>query len=343
MSTENPTPDNGDASIHDRLMNHLAAEDSPEPDQSEPQGSDEPEIQAEEIKDDAEQGEQEQDEGPQLSTSDFAKLLGIEETALDVDADGNVSLKTKIDGKEGAAKLQDLLKSYQLQGHIDNKARQVAEQEKAIQARMQQVEQVAQQRIQQLEGLANIAQGELMREYQSIDWQTLRVTDPAEYAAKAADFQMRQGQLQQMLGTVEQAKAQQYHQQTEQYRTFLTEQAQKLPELIPEWKDNAVAETEMKALKEWGVKAGLDPQEVNTVGKAAYVAIMRKAYLYDKLQQSKAPIEAKVRAAPKLVKPGQPQTTSREQQNVASLKAQVKKTGGKAGSVAEYLLATGKV
>jgi hypothetical protein len=62
--------------------------------------------------------------------------------------------------------------------------------------------------------------------------------------------------------------------------------------------------------------------------------------LYDKLQESKASVENKVRTAPKLVKPGQP-ANDRGQQTVRNLKSQITKSGGKQG-IAEYLLATGK-
>jgi hypothetical protein len=342
MSDENPTADSG-ASIHDRLMALDAPEPSEPEERDEPQGDEQEPESAEQNTDEPEGGEPEDDQQPQLSTTDFAKVLGIDESMLDLDDEGNAIIKTKIDGKEGTAKFADVLKSYQLQGHIDNKAREVAEQQKAIQARMAEVEQYAQQRVQQLEQLSNIANQELMREYQSIDWQTLRATDPAEYSARVMDFQQRQGQINQLFQVAEQTKAQQQHQQTESYRAMLATEAQRLPELIPEWKDTATADKERKAIKEYGLKAGIDPADLDSIPKAAYVSVLRKAMLYDQLQQSKAVVENKVRTAPKLVKPGQAQQQSRQAQTISNIKSQVKKSGGKAGSVVEYLLATGKV
>lgn len=344
MQGENPTAGDSGASITERLESFLAAEESPAPEpkaQPAELQADEPDT-AEDPPIEPDSGEQEEGQQPQLSTTDFAKVLGIDESALDLDDEGNAIIKTKIDGKEGTAKFADVLKSYQLQGHIDNKAREVAEQQKAIQARIAEVEQIAQARIQQVEGLAQVASQELMREYQSVDWQTLRATDPGEFAAKQAEFSARQAQLNQVFAQVEQSKAQQQQQQMQQYQALVAQEAQRLPELIPEWKDEAVAAKERQAIKEWGIKAGIPAEDLQSIGKAAHVAVLRKAMLYDQLQQSKAAVENKVRTAPKLVKPGQAQPVSRQQQTVQTLKQQVRKSGGKGSSVAEYLLATGK-
>jgi hypothetical protein len=49
-----------------------------------------------------------------------------------------------------------------------------------------------------------------------------------------------------------------------------------------------------------------------------------------------------VRTAPKLVKAGQAQKVSREQNNVRTLKNNIRSSGGKTGDVAAFLLATGR-
>src|SRR6478752_4270167 len=103
--TQNPTPGDGDASTLDplaRIEQMLRAEDGPDEDKS--------------AQDDvATDGDGQKSSEPQLTTSDLAKYLGLEDGSLDLEEDGSVKFKTKVDGVEGAAKLQDLLKSYQLQ------------------------------------------------------------------------------------------------------------------------------------------------------------------------------------------------------------------------------------
>lgn len=342
MDQENPTPqaEAGGASITDRLEQYLAAQDAPDQTQADTaqaqpaDGAAKPEPV--EPDDDGQQSDE-----PQITTSDLAKFLGVDETALDLDEDGSVKLKTKVDGQEGTAKLQDLLKSYQLQEHVDRKAREAADKEKAIHARVQEVEQAAQARLQQVEALANVAAQELMRDFQSIDWQTLRQNDPGEYAARQADFQARNSQLQGVFQTLAQNKAQSDQQAQAQRQQMLAQESQRLPVLIPEWKDEAVATRERGEIREWAIKAGIPQEDVANVANATYIAVMRKAMLFDKLQQSRPAVENKVRTAPKLVKPGQaPQDT--KQQSLRNLKQSVQKSGGKADRVAEYLMATGR-
>ena len=55
-----------------------------------------------------------------------------------------------------------------------------------------------------------------MGEYNAIDWDSLRVRDPAEWAAKSQEFQMRQQELQQMGQHVGQQMAYQQEQMTQQ-------------------------------------------------------------------------------------------------------------------------------
>lgn len=328
MTEEKPTPSNGGASIEDRLAQYLTAQDAPATEKQEPPPADNAEKQSVKPEGDGE----EQDAGPQITTSDLAKLLGIDETALDLDEDGTVKLKTKVDGKEGAAKLAEVLKSYQLQEHVDRKSRDAAEKEKALQARQQEAEQQYAQRLQYAENLAKVSYQQLMAEFQSVDWKTLEQSDPGAAALYRQKFQERQASLAGVFQTIQSERTQ------DQQKAESRERA-KLPELIPEWKDGAVAERERQEILSWLPKSGLDPTELD-MNKASTIALVRKVMLADKLASQKPAIEAKVRQAPKLVKPGQPQGNT-EATRLQDLKANVTKTGGKKGSLEAYLIAAG--
>lgn len=350
MSVENPTGGDTGASITDRLESFLSAGDSPEEPKQKAQADagsdagedDQPEANAETTADQPEGDGQGDDDGPQLSTADLAKMLGIEESALDVDSDGNAVIKTKIDGQEGAAKLADMLKSYQLQGHVDNQAREVAAQRQAIQQQAAQAEQAIRARLDQLDQTVELANNELLREFQGIDWQDLRIRDPGEYSARLADFQGRKQALDSATQRAQQERQQLEGQQKEQHQAFLQQQRDRLPALIPEWKDAAVANKERADITTWALKNGFEAGELQNISQASAVAALRKAMLFDQLQGSKAAIENKVRTAPKLVKAGQAQQVSREQHNVRTLKQNIRSSGGKTDDVVALLLATGK-
>ncbi len=255
-----------------------------------------------------------------------------------MDTDGNAVIKTKIDGKDGAAKLSDMLKSYQLQGHIDNKARDIAAQQQALQQQAAQADQAIRARLDQLDSVVGQASNELMREFQGVDWQTLRANDPGEYSARLADFQARKQNLDNAAGRSQAEREQLQGQQAQQSQAAMQQERARLPELIPEWKDEAVASKERADITAWGLKNGFAAGELNGIGSASAVAALRKAMLYG----SKAAIENKVRTAPKLVKAGQAQQVSRAEHNIRTLKQNVRSSGGKTDDVVALLLASGK-
>lgn len=348
MQEGNPTAGDSGASTLERLENYLAAQDSPDSGEEEERretseqdhsGSDN----AEEGQVDTEGDVSQEADGPQITTTDLAKYLGIDPTMLDVDDAGEVKIKTKIDGQEGAAKLSDFLKSYQLQGHIDNRSREVAEQQRAIQARAAEVEQYAQQRLQQVEELASFAINDLMRDFNSVDWQQLRVADPAEYAARQHDYQTRYNQLQGALNSVQQQRtAHQWQVQQQHEQDFAQHKAaaaQFLSKEIPGWSSGNELD---KSIAAYATSLGFG-QGVSAVIADSPMAgvVLHKAMLYDQLQKSKPAVENKVRTAPKIVKPGQPPANPQEA-SMKNIKSTIRNSGGKQGII-EYLMATGKV
>lgn len=348
MTDENPTGQ-AVASISERIEGFLAASEAP---QSDPAPSEPPKAETQQPETEAPETEAENStagdepdagEEPQISLSDVAKLLGVDESALDVDEDGGVKVKTKIDGKEGAAKFNDLLKSYQLQGHVDAKAREAAETQKALQERVSQFEAYAQQEAQRIAQLAEVAHKELMRDAANIDWDALAQQDPAAYVANQHNFQQRQARVQQLLNEAQQQQANYLQAQQAKVQQTLQQESQRLSSLIPEWADEKVRETEKTELRTWAKAQGFTDQDLSGLTRADVVSMMRKAMLYDKGQTKAEIVEKKVRAAPKLVKPGQSMDAAqRAKESVRSLKDNIRKTGGRSG-IAEYLMATGKV
>ena len=326
------------ASTLDRLERYLAAQDAP--DQTQTASQDTVEGAANDVKPD---GDGQQSDEPQLSTTDLAKFLGLEETALDLDEDGTVKVKTKVDGVEGAAKLQDLIKSYQLQEHVDKKSREASEREKALETKAKEAEAQFAQRLQYAENLTNIAAQQLMQEFQSIDWKTLEAQDPGSAALWRQKFQERHAQLQGVHQSILREKAQAAEKGESEKQESLRKEAERLPILIPEWKDPNVAAKERGEILEWAQKAGFEPADLAPfTEKARGIQLLRKAMLTDRLQSQKVEVENKVRKAPVLVKPGQPAQSS-EAQTLRNLRAAVQKSGGKSDAVEAYLMATKRV
>ena len=337
----NPTPqaDAGGASTLDPLNRLEAMLQGAESGSDDSQGESQDQPAQDTVDPD---GDGQKSPEPQLSTSDLAKLLKLEDGALDLDEEGNAVFKTKIDGQEGTAKLQDLLKSYQLQEHVDRKSREAAEREKTIQAREKEAEQQFQQRLQYADNLTQIAANQLMAEFQAVPWQQLEAENPGHAALLRQKFQERQAQLRGVYENIQRDKVQGTQKAESEMQQQLQREAERLPELIPEWKDAQVAQKERAEIRDWAIKAGYEPSEIDSISKAHHVAVLRKAMLADKLQKSRPEIENKVRQAPKLVKPGT-QAADTQADKLQSIKTAVKKSGGKNGTVEQWLIAAGKV
>lgn len=270
-------------------------------------------------------------ESKQLSLDEIAAALGIESDKLDIDDDGSLYVKTKVDGIDGKAKPADLLKSYQLEGHLNKKNMEVVEMQKSLQTKLSEVEKQSSERLGQMDNYLTLMQAQLRHEHDGVNWQELRTSDPAEFAAKQAEFRLREAHINEALQFLngEKAKAATEREKRERGR---------LKDVIPEWSNTTVADKERDELRAYLKTTGFDPGIAST---AEGIAILRKAMKFDSLQNSKAEVTKKVKIAPKLVRPGQAKTKAEQTQtDHATLRKQVK--AGTA-SMADYLLKTNRV
>lgn len=345
MEQEQPTSPSGDASPLDRIEAFLSADDAPAsqeqsaPPQNEAPKADVPTAQPQP----GDQPEREGETPNEYQLSDLAKLLGADESALDVDEDGAILVKTKIDGQEGKAKFSDLVKSYQLQGHVDKQVREAAEIKKAAQEQAQ----VVQQQLQvQQAVIGKIAEAKAIEaeigRFQQVDWNGLYDSDPAQ--AVKLDRQMRDlyARHQHVVGEINQASQFVTQQQQQQRTAMLQAEHQALLNAAPEWANADVANREKQAIAADLKARGFTDSDIQSLADHKAVILARDAMLYRQMQQAGSVTEKQVRAAPKIIKPGSAPSQNRAQITVQKLKSEVRQSGSKQ-SVMDYLLATGKV
>jgi hypothetical protein len=368
MSDTQPTSSDGDASNSDpidRIDAWLAAQDGDSTEQTtddDPQGDDEggEPKNAATPPDNPAKDAPAKDAEPQITTAQLAAFLGVDEADIDVDADGTPVFRNKIDGKESTAKFADIRKSYQQQGHAENQMREAAaikaeaqrkvqEADQAIAARHQQF----QQSLQDVHNLTAVAQAELQREFNAVPWDQLRQADPAEFAARRQEFNDRNARIQAVFQNLNQRhqQAQQAQQwqwqqqqqaQSEAEQAALASEAGRVTELIPEWKNDATAQKEVKEIREWALKEGYSADELNGMRKAHQVKAIRMAWQQATLREARPAVENKVRAAPKLVKPGQAPQTDGNTAMLKDLKQRSRATGGDGTkAAAAWLIAKG--
>lgn len=217
------------------------------------------------------------------------------------------SVKVKVNGEEVEVTLDELARGYSRQSDYSRKTQQLAEERKAFQAEAEAIRQERAQYATLLGALQKQLEAAVQVD-QPPDFDRLYEEDPTraivierqwkkvqeERVAKMAAIRAEQERLNASFSQ----EAQQQLQQT------LVTEAQKLQEIIPSWKDEKVAKTEKKMVRDWLLNQGVSEQDINGLVRAQHVAILRKAMLYDVGQQRAQSSVKPQPVATRPVKPG---------------------------------------
>jgi hypothetical protein len=328
-----------DGAVYDQLVEMLSGEpeqqEEPAAETEEESTDDVIEVEADEAAiEEVSENDAEIDDGEALSLDDIAPYLGMESDRFDVSENGEFMVKVKVDGQESSATLNDIVKSYQLEGHLNKSQMEVAEAKKALTQQQAEFEESSKTKLQQLEDLAGVAQKQLLKDFEAVDWNDLKEYDKAEWSVRREEMKERQEEIQQLMQVVGQERAQQQQQ-------YIAAELQKIPTVIPEWADAGVRDTELKGISTWLTGQGFSQDEQAQIYDSRQFAILRKAWQFDQLQQTKPEVSKKVKKAKKLVKGG----TVKSQGEVKKANISKLEQGVKNGtvSVQEYLIKTGKV
>ena len=228
-----------------------------------------------------------------------ANELGLEQDKLVLSEDGEIMIQMKINGRNEEVGLKEAVSQTQYFKANEEKARTLAEEKKSFESQRQELAESYQQQLQQVQGLGEMLQQKLTQDFQSVDWQALRQTDPAEWAAKQQEFAQRNQELQ-MAGM---ALGEQMRQEQERTDQLEMQQRQKILELErhsmiesnPEWADESKMKSDLSEIVEYAKKSGFSDDELQDVIYSRHVNVLRKAFLYDKGQTV---VEKKVKQSP---------------------------------------------
>lgn len=269
-----------------------------EGDDAPPEKDPEPEADDETDADDAQS-----EEAQPKSLKELADAIG-----WDIDKMSDLELPVKIDGKEGTARLRDLVKSYQLDGHINQKLQSFDNDRKSWETKRAEGDKQIVDRLLRLDAGVQTLERALEGEFNSIDWQKLANENPTEYNSKWVQYQGRYkvltdiaaqiGQEQKQFQDAQQAKAQEY----------FAEQKKLLEAKVPEWTDTTRRQKDKADIVEYLKTYGLSKEEFESVSDHRMLLVVRDALSWNKLQKAKPGTLNKVKAAPKLLKPGTTQS-----------------------------------
>lgn len=224
--------------------------------------------------------------------------VDAEEEPEDEDESENQLYTVKVDGKEVEITLDELQSGYTRQSDYSRKTGELAQQRKAIMQEAQAIQQERQQYAQALGQMQSDADRQL-NEYKQIDWDRLREEDPMLFMQRRDeqrdleksidDSHKQQQQLQ--------IQAQQY--QVQKFNADVEHGRDKLLAVMPDWDDKV-----SKSVREFGLNEGFSSEELSGITDHRSMAVLRKAMMYDKIQNAQ-PSKKKVKAGtPQYVKPG---------------------------------------
>ncbi len=261
-----------------------------------------------------------------LGADQLAELLKYKPEKLVVTDDGEIRFKISVDGEESDANLTDLIERYQRDAHLTNRGKELTNLTKQAEEKLSGVLQMGQQMAQQSNALFESMKKEVLNKYESVDWQTLRVQDPAEYAALQAEMQQTLSRINTAKDESMQAIASQYNSAQEQvkanFQQYLSEQRDAAKALIPNWGPDV-----QKDVKHFLNSQGFVDQEVNNIFDARMVNIAYQAMLYNK---GKSSVSQKLekKPLPKVLKPGaRPDAKLIAQEGERKAKAKLRKSG----------------
>lgn len=271
-------------------------------------------------------GEEDEGEESEESEGDESEDESDEDEETDEDEQQEPVYAVKVDGQEIEVPLSELVKGYSRTADYTRKTQELAAVRKQVEAFAQESVVVRDQYAEKLGQLQQLLQQQAPQEP---NWEKLRAEDPIEFAAQWADFQRRQ-QYQRQVEAERQAIMQQQQaeqlqvtqQQLDHARQWLTEVG------IPDWKDPEKAKAERAALKTYGQKYGYSAEELSQVADPRAVVLLRKAMLYDKLQERKGQITPVKKTATPVLKPGASMKPStKKSSELKSAKQRLAKSG----------------
>lgn len=217
----------------------------------------------------------------------------------------DLTVKVKVDGQEMEVTLAELRNGYSRTADYTRKATALAEQRKAVEA---EVEAIRAERAQYAQMLPILQQQIQQQNAAEPDWDTLYDEDPIEAARLERHWRRTKEEQTQRLTAIQAEQKrlaeEEAKQRTAQMQAVVEAERARLPEVIPEWKDQATMMKEAQELREWATSNGLTEQDINSLTQASHIALVRKAMLYDKgkrnVEKAKNPGQKKAR----VVRPG---------------------------------------
>jgi len=316
--SENTNP-NGSVSVNEAASAFLSLMDSPTEEAKAQPEVDQQEQESEEVEYSAES-----EEGSEDYTDENAEETEYQEE----ETQEPQRFKVKVDNEEIEVTLEELQQGYSRTKDYTKKTQALAETRKAVEAEKAKIEEAKQlrdtyaQRLEVIEKLLAQDQGEE-------NLAELRDSDPIGYAIKIAERSEKEKQLQAVRAEKQKIAQQQEADRQQALQSHLQQEAVKLREMIPEFKDEAKAEIARKDIRNYAKSVGFSDEELSQVYDSRAVKTLYNAMMYEKLMKGKTDAVKKVQSAPKVLKAGNGGQVNAENDATKKQMQRLKQTGKK--------------
>lgn len=262
---------------------------------SEAQADDDVEPEAPETAE--EDGDDADDDGGDEGSDDEA------EKKEDEAEDDKPLVTIEVDGKSIELTRSEIQSGYLRQADYTRKTQALAEERKQFSSELQSAQEERKVYAQLLPAMVQQMQASMP---QAPD-PSLIDTDPARYLKDRDAYERKLGDLQ--AAQAEQARMQQQEQEAkaQDIQAFVQMNAQKLPELVPEWREAKNYERDRPKVRNYLQTLGFSDTEIDQAYDARLVAMAYEAMRWRELKSSKpradAPLEKAIKTSPPPAKP----------------------------------------
>lgn len=354
MEQMESTQPQGDLTSTEDIANALMArrESRPEPVAEPEQPAEELEALAEEVLEEPETEEVEPDldlaeeqqeaddptpdaEGDEAEGAERFETIDqlAEATGLELDDFLNsINVNTKVNGSESSVTLAQLVKGHQLESSFTAKNQAWLEEKEATNKRLEAERSKLTNHFQLATTAFNLAQQELMSDFQGINWNQLQQENPSEWAAKRQQFGERQAKLNQAKDQsaqqIQLAVQQQEAERAEATDQQLQQEHKTLLEKVPTWNDEKVRAKEAAEIAEYLDSIGFAADEISSLKDHKLIILARAALGQQGPSKKKLALAKKViKSTPKLVKPGSQRPSNGATTSAQKATAKANKTG----------------
>jgi hypothetical protein len=234
----------------------------------------------------------------------------------------------KVDGEELEVSLEELVQGYSRHSDYTRKTQELASQRDEMAQLQQQwtneISQAQAERQQYIDALGQFVQNSMggLEQFQNVDWENLRQTDPIAFVTKKEELREAQDRVRQ--AQEEQGKAlQKQQEETAKLRQLaVQEEHAKLVAAVPEWNDAEKRGKMAGELSAYAVEQGFTKEELQQLIDHRSLLVLMKAQKYDALQKSDVKAK-KIKNKPKVVRSGKgtnKKADSQKAKRIASMK-----------------------